>query len=112
MSPRCGLGRTASRNKRLQLRCTSCGVPDSCDLHNPFLRLDSVDNPTWFANDLADAGIVEFGDSPAGFGKVGQVLNRMEYVLDETGSYGRTDSAMYETSSLRSRRAEGAQISL
>jgi len=66
------------------LKHPPCSVPDSCDLHNSFLRSDPVHDSARFADDLSDLEVVEFGDNPARFGKIGHVLNHLEYVVDET----------------------------
>ena len=60
-------------------------MPDSRDLHDMLLRLDSVHDPARFSNDLANVGIAKFGDDPAGFGEISQILNHLEHTLDETG---------------------------
>lgn len=60
-------------------------MPDSYDFHNTLLGPDSVHDPARSADDLPDTGVVEFGDDPPGSGKIGQMLDRVEHILDEAG---------------------------
>jgi hypothetical protein len=61
-------------------------VPYSYDFHNVLLGLHSVHYPAGLANDFSDIGIAELRNNPPGLGKISQVLDRAQHILDEIGS--------------------------
>ena len=70
-------------------RCSPCRVPDACDLHQGLRTPDSVDDSTRPSNDLADSGIVKFGNSSPRLGVLRQSLGGFEYAANEPAGRAR-----------------------